>query len=288
MTKLCLAPDPNPSSPSFALPEGATDCHMHLFGTAPQFPYVGDRDYTPAEAGAAAARALYDKLGIKRFVAIQPSVYGADNRCQLEFAAAVGLPFRAIVVPSSDVSDVEMTRLHEQGVRGVRYILAHPGGLDTANLERSADRARAFGWHLEFLLKPEQLIELAPRLMKLSCPVSCDHIAFIKPDLGTSQPAFEALQRLLESGHGWVKFSGAYRISGKAEQYDAVLPFARKLAERFPDRIVWGSDWPHVGQMQVMPATTPLLNLLQIWVPDEQQRRRILVDNPNVLYGFAP
>ena len=288
MTKLCLAPDPNPSSPSFVLPEGATDCHMHLFGTAPQFPYVSDRDYTPAEAGAAAARALYDKLGIKRFVAIQPSVYGADNRCQLEFAAAVGLPFRAIVVLPSDVSDQEMTRLHDQGVRGVRYILAHPGGLDTANLERSADRARAFGWHLEFLLKPEQLIELAPRLMKLSCPVSCDHIAFIKPDLGTSQPAFEALQRLLESGHGWVKFSGAYRISGKAEQYDAVLPFARKLAERFPDRIVWGSDWPHVGQMQVMPATTPLLNLLQIWVPDEQQRRRILVDNPNVLYGFAP
>jgi predicted TIM-barrel fold metal-dependent hydrolase len=287
MTKLCLAPDPNPHQPSFALPEGATDCHMHLFGTAPQFPYVDDRDYTPAEASAAAARALYDRLGIKRFVAIQPSVYGADNRCQLEFAAAVGLPFRAVVVLPSDVPDQEMNRLHEQGVRGVRYILAHPGGLDTANLERSADRARAFGWHLEFLLKPDQLIELTPRLMKLSCPVSCDHIAFIKPDLGTSQPAFEALQRLIESGRGWVKFSGAYRISGRAGQYDAVLPFARKLAERFPDRIVWGSDWPHVGQMEVMPATTPLLNLLQTWVPDAQQRRRILVDNPNVLYGFA-
>jgi predicted TIM-barrel fold metal-dependent hydrolase len=287
MTKHCLAPDPNPHLPSFALPDGATDCHMHLFGTAPRFPYVDDRDYTPAEAGAAAVRALYDRLGIKRFVAIQPSVYGLDNRCQLAFAAAVGLPFRAVVVLPPDVSDQEMTRLHDQGVRGLRYILAHPGGLDTANLERSADRARAFGWHLEFLLKPEQLIELAPRLMKLSCPVSCDHIAFIKPALGTSQPAFEALQRLVENGNGWVKFSGAYRISGKAEQYDAVLPFARKLAERFPDRIVWGSDWPHVGQMEVMPATTPLLNLLADWVPDEQQRRRILVDNPNVLYNFA-
>jgi predicted TIM-barrel fold metal-dependent hydrolase len=287
MTKPCLAPDPNPSRPSFVLPDGATDCHMHLFGTAPRFPYVGDRDYTPAEASAAAARALYDKLGIKRFVAIQPSVYGADNRCQLEFAAEVGLPFRSIAVLPPDVSDQEMTRLHDQGVRGLRYILAHPGGLDTANLERSADRARAFGWHLEFLLKPEQLIELAPRLTKLSCPVSCDHIAFIKPDLGLAQPAFEALKRLLGSGHGWVKFSGAYRISGKADQYDAVLPFARELAARYPDRIVWGSDWPHVGQMTTMPATTPLLNLLEIWVPDAQQRQRILVDNAAALYGFG-
>jgi len=287
MTKPCLAPDPNPSAPDFVLPAGATDCHMHLFGTAPAFPYVADRDYTPAEASAASARALYDKLGIKRFVAIQPSVYGLDNRCQLEFAAAVGLPYRAIVVLPPEVSDQEMTRLHQQGVRGLRYILAHPGGLDLDNLERSADRAQAFGWHLEFLLKPEQLIELAPRLMKLSCPVSCDHMAFIKPDLGTAQPAFEALKGLLGSGHGWVKFSGAYRISGKAEQYDAVRPFARQLAETFPDRIVWGSDWPHVGQMQTMPGTTPLLNLLEQWVPDAQRRRRILVDNPDVLYGFA-
>jgi predicted TIM-barrel fold metal-dependent hydrolase len=287
MTKLCLAPDPNPSAPSFVLPAGATDCHMHLFGTAPTFPYVDDRDYTPAEASAASARALYDTFGIKRFVAIQPSVYGLDNSCQLEFAAAVGLPYRAIAVLPPDVSDQEISRLHEQGVRGLRYILAHPGGLDLDNLERSADRARAFGWHLEFLLKPEQLIELAPRLMKLSCPVSCDHIAFIKPGLGIAQPAFEALKRLLGSGHGWVKFSGAYRISGRAGHYAEVLPFARELAENFPDRIVWGSDWPHVGQMQTMPATTPLLNLLQNWVPDEEKRRRILVDNPDVFYGFA-
>ncbi len=286
MTKLCLAADPNPLPPSFALPENATDCHMHLFGTAPAFPYVAERDYTPAEASAAAARALYATLGIKRFVAIQPSVYGADNRCQLEFAASVGLPFRAIVVLPSDTSDQEMTRLHDQGVRGIRYILAHPGGLDTSTLERTADRARAFGWHLEFLIKPDQLVELAPRLMKLSCPVSCDHLGFIKPELGLQQPGFQALLRLLQSDHGWVKFSGAYRISGKADHYGAVLPFARKLAETRPGRIVWGSDWPHVGQMEVMPRTTPLLNLLRDWVPDEQLRNRILVDNPAELYGF--
>jgi predicted TIM-barrel fold metal-dependent hydrolase len=286
MTKLCLAADPNPIPPIFAMPDDATDSHMHLFGAAPGFPYVGERDYTPAEASAEAARALYKALGIKRFVAIQPSVYGWDNRCQLEFGAAVGLPFRAVVVLPPDATDQDMTRLHDQGVRGIRYILAHPGGLDTANLERSADRARAFGWHLEFLLKPEQLLELAPRLMKLSCPVSCDHLAFIKPEQGVAQPAFQALLRLLQSDHGWVKFSGAYRVSGKADHYEAVLPFARKLAETRPDRIVWGSDWPHVGQMETMPGTTLLLNLLQTWMPDEAQRKRILVDNPGELYGF--
>lgn len=188
MTKRCLAPDPNPSCPSFALPDGATDCHMHLFGPAIQFPCVDDRDYTPAEASAVSARALFDKFGIKRFVAIQPGVYGSDNSSQLEFAAAVGLPFRAVVVLPPDVSDQEITRLHDRGARGLRYILAHPGGLDVSNLERTADRARAFGWHLEFLLKPEQLVELAPRLMKLSCPVSCDHIALVKSDLGVTQP----------------------------------------------------------------------------------------------------
>jgi predicted TIM-barrel fold metal-dependent hydrolase len=287
MTQLCLPPDSDVAAPSFQLPDDATDCHMHLFGDLARFPCVPDRDYTPAAAGIEAARKLYDALGIRRFVAIQPSVYGTDNRCQLEFGAALGLPFRAIVVVPSDTPDRELDRLHETGVRGIRYILAHPGGLDVAHLERSADQAKDRGWHIEFLLKPQQLIELEPRLAKLSCAVSFDHLAFIKPADGIEQSAFQALLRLLASGNGWVKFSGAYRVSGQAELYDSVLPFARKVVEARPDRIVWGSDWPHVGQMSQMPHTTALLNLLSQWVPDATQRRRILVDNPAVLYDFA-
>src|SRR5882757_1861022 len=181
MTQLCLPPDPDVAPPSFQLPDNATDCHMHLFGDLSRFPCVSDRDYTPAEAGIAAARKLYDVLGIRRIVAIQPSVYGTDNRCQLEFGAALGLPFRAVVVLPSDTPARELDRLHELGVRGIRYILAHPGGLDAAHLERSADQANERGWHLEFLLKPHQLIELEPRLAKLSCPFSFDHLAFVKP-----------------------------------------------------------------------------------------------------------
>ena len=286
MVQLCLAPDPNPSAPSFAMPANATDCHMHMFGTAPQYPYVDHRDYTPPEANVDAVRKLYAALGIARVVAIQPSVYGTDNRCQLELGAALGMPFRAIIVPAPDLTDSDLDRLHQQGVRGIRYILAHPGGLDLAGLERDADRARARGWHLEFLAKGPQLIELEDRLAKLSCPISFDHMAFINPSDGIAQPAFQALLRLLSNGNTWAKFSGAYRAAGQSERYDALLPMAQAIVDINPDRIVWGSDWPHVGQMTQMPKTTPLLNLLQDWAPSDELRRKILVDNATALYGF--
>jgi predicted TIM-barrel fold metal-dependent hydrolase len=286
MPKLCLAPNPTPRPPNFALPDGATDCHIHLFPADDQYPYVADRDYTPAEADAAALRSLYHTLGIKRFVAVQPSVYGHDNRAQLRRAAAVGLPFRAVVVLEPGASDHEMQGLHDQGARAIRYILAHPGGLDLAGLERSADQANAFGWHLEFLVKSDQLVELAPRLRGLSCPFSCDHIAFMKPALGLGQPGFATLRALLDTGRGWVKFSGAYRMTGQADQYAAVLPLAQALAESYGERILWGSDWPHAGQFTAMPDTTHLLDVLAEWVPDEALRRQILVTNPAMFYGF--
>ena len=287
MTNVCLPPDPHPAPPSFALPANATDCHMHLFGTAPDYPYVAERDYTPSPAGVEAARAMYKTFGIGRVVVVQPSVYGDDNRCQLEFGAQLGLPFRAVIVPPHDCTEHDMRDFHDKGVRGIRYILAHPGGLDLAGLERAADSASERGWHLEFLLKPHQLLELAPRLAKLRCPVSFDHLAFMKVDEGVEQPAFQALLALLRDGNSWVKLSGAYRVSGTAGRYQAVLPLARTIMQTRPDRVVWGSDWPHVGQMVEMPRTTPLLDLLQDWVPDEGQRNRVLVENPAELYGFA-
>lgn len=274
------------AAPSFVLPEGATDCHVHFFVDGPEDSYVAERDYTPAPAGAAALRAVYDTFGIRRFVVIQPSVHGTDNSVQLDQAAAVGLPFRAVVVAEPDRPEREMEALHERGARGIRYILAHPGGLDLAGLERSADQARALGWHLEFLLKPAQLLELEPRLARLSCAFSCDHIAFTDPALGLAQPAFQALRRLLDGGNAWVKLSGAYRMTGRADEYGATVPFGRALSEAYGSRLVWGSDWPHVGQFAAMPDTTRLLDLLAEWVPDEALRRRILVDNADAFYGF--
>ena len=286
MTKPGLAPGPDYPPASFALPPGATDCHMHLFGRLAQYPCVDARDYTPALADGAAARQVFDIYGIERFVVVQPSVYGTDNTCQLELASAVGLPFRAVAVVDPETSDRGLTRLHDQGVRAIRYTLAHPGALATAHLARSADQARAFGWHLEFLVKPAQLLELMPQLLALSCPFSCDHLAMIDPSLGLDQPAFQALLRLLDSNQAWLKLSGAYRISRRADAYDVVVPYVRKLVELRPDRLVWGSDWPHAGLTEAMPSTTKLLDLLGQAVSDAATRRAILVDNAAVLYGF--
>jgi 2-pyrone-4,6-dicarboxylate lactonase len=127
---------------------------------------------------------------------------------------------------------------------------------------------------------------LAPRLARLRCRISFDHLAFMRAEEGTAQPAFQALLGLLQTGNSWVKLSGAYRVSGTPNRYDAVLPLARAIVATRPDRVVWGSDWPHVGQFAAMPRTTPLLNLLQDWVTDDVARNRVLVENPAELYGF--
>jgi predicted TIM-barrel fold metal-dependent hydrolase len=267
------------------VPPGATDTHFHLFGPASRYPMVDVREYTPPVIAPADARRLFDVLGIERAVVIQPSIYGDDNRAQLEGATEVGIPVRAVVVAAADTPERELTRLHEQGARGLRFILAHPGGLPLSDLERAAERIKDFGWHIQFLAKGPQLLEIAPRIEKLACPAVIDHIGMIRPADGLAQPAFQALLRLLRQGH-WVKLSGAYRLSAEPPPYGNLIPYVRELVAARPDRIVWASDWPHAFVKGAMPNTTDLLDLLVDWVPDEGNRRRILVDNPAALYGF--
>ena len=277
---------PDLPAPRFAVPPGATDTHFHLFGPLSPGLLVPVRDYTPPESNAAAARRLFDTLGIERVVVIQPSVHGLDNRDQLEEAAKIGLPFRAVVVVEPDAPEAEMDRLHEAGARGVRYILAHPGGLDPAGIERAGERAAERGWNLQFLLKPQHLVELEPRLARLPCPVVIDHMGFVDNAGPLDQPGFQALLRLVRDGNGWAKLSGAYRISTMSPAYGDLLPFARALVDARPDRLIWGSDWPHVGLRSAMPSTTDLVNLLADWLPDEDERRQVLVDNPARLFGW--
>jgi predicted TIM-barrel fold metal-dependent hydrolase len=267
------------------MPRGATDTHFHLFGTAERYPLVSEREYTPPLITASMARQLFSTLGIERAVVIQPSVYGDDNRAQLDGAAEVGIRVRAVVVARYEASDRELAKLHEQGARGLRFILAHPGGLPLSDLERFAERIRDMNWHIQLLAKGPQLLEIAPRIEKLVCPVVIDHMGMVRPAGGVDQPAFQAVLRLIEQGH-WVKLSGAYRLSQQKPPYSDLIPFARALVSARPDRIVWASDWPHAFLKGEMPNTTDLLDLLAEWVPDEETRRRILVDNPAALYGF--
>jgi len=282
---LCQGPNPHPRKPRFSLPKGATDTHLHLFGPQNRYPLVPLREYTPQLITPAMARQLFATLGIERAVVIQPSVYGEDNRAQLEGAQEIGMPTRAVIVARHDTSDKELAALHAQGARGLRYVLAHPGGLPLADLERWAARAKEFGWHIQFLAKGPQLLEIAARIEKLACPAVIDHIGMFNPRDGLDQPVFQAVLRLARQGH-WVKLSGAYRLSEQPPPYPDLKPYVERLVAARPDRIVWASDWPHVFIKRPMPNTTDLLDALADWVPDEPTRNRILVDNAAELYGF--
>ena len=286
MTDLCRGPDPAPRAPRLEVPKGATETHFHLFGPASRYPYAEGREYTPPDATPEAARHLFKTLGIERAVVIQPSVYGTDNRCQLEQGEAIGIPIRAVVVTSRETPDRELARLHGIGARGMRFILAHAGGLSPSDLEFYADRMQEIDWHIQLMVRAHHLIELESRLARLRCPIVIDHVGMVRPADGLEQPAFQALLRLLRAGHCWVKITGAYRLSDKPPHYPDLATFARALVEAQPDRILWGSDWPHVAFTGEMPNTTDLLDLLFDWIPDKALQRRILVENPVSLYGF--
>jgi predicted TIM-barrel fold metal-dependent hydrolase len=287
LIEFCQGPDPHPRRPRWTPPPAAIDTHFHIFGPAERYPYVSDREYTPPDALPAACRHLFQTLGIGRAVLVQPSVYGADNRCAMDSAAELGVPARIIVVVPYETPDTELRRLHEGGARGVRFIIAHAGGLPLADLERFSTRVKDMGWHIQLLLRSNDLVALEPRLAKLPSDIVIDHMGFIRPaDGGVEQPAFQALLRLLQRGHCWVKFSGAYRLSVDTPAYRDLAPFARALVEVRPDRLLWGSDWPHAVFKGRMPNTTDLFDLLIDWVPDEKTRARILVENPATLFGF--
>lgn len=266
-------------------PAGACDCHAHIIGPAARHPLGEARAYTPPDALLADYQALLDELGFERAVIVQPSVYGYDNACTLEAVRALGSRGRAIVVADPAASDAELAEMAAAGACGLRFNLVTPGGFGAEALEPMAARAAALGWHVQLYVNAAQLVELAPRIAALPCPVTLDHMG--QPDLkaGTEQPGFRALLELLVAGRVWVKLSGAYRIDPSVG-HAAAAPFARALINAAPDRCVWGTDWPHTRCEIDPPDDGQLLNQLADWAPDEALWRAILVDNPAKLYGF--
>ena len=285
MTEPCQGPDPHPRKPRFAVPAGAIDSHFHLFGPLSRYAMVDDREYTPPPATPEQARHLFDTLGITRAVVIQPSIYGEDNRAQLEGAAELGIPFRAVVVAPHATPDREMADLHEQGARALRFILAHPGGLPVDDLERSAARMKEMGWHIQLLAKGPQLVELEPRIARLACPAVIDHIGMIRPADGVQQPRVSGGVAIAARGALGQAFGRLPAVGGTA-----ALPRSRSLcagARRRrpgPDRL--GERLAACLHQGPDAEYDRLLDLLVEWVPDETVRRRILVDNPARLYGF--
>jgi predicted TIM-barrel fold metal-dependent hydrolase len=283
----CEGPDPFIRAPRLKVPLGATDCHFHILGPPASYPYVQEREYTPPDALPSECQRMFGTLGIQRAVLVQPSVYGEDNRRMEDAARELQIPTRMIVVVPLSIADKELQRLHDQGARGIRFILAHVGGLPISDLERFSDRVRPMGWHIQFLLRPAHIIELEARIASLSTDFVIDHIGLIRAaEGGVAQPAFQALLRLFRIGRCWIKLSGGYRISSMEPPYPDVIPLVEALLKERPDKILWGTDWPHVALKGKVPNTTDLLDLLLDWLPDEEVRKQILATNPHTLFRF--
>lgn len=271
----------------FALPKGATDTHFHVFGPADAFPYLPGRAYTPQDALPATVRALFAGAGIERAVLVQPGVYGTDNSRHLTAAAEIGIPAKVVVAVETDAPDSLLADLRSRGACGVRRIVAqHEGAAFEADLSRLAERAAGIGWHLQLLVKPDQLVQLEGFFARLPCPVVFDHLGMIAPQGGPSQPALRALLNLLRDGRHYAKLSGYYRLSQQGAPYDDITALVDPLVEAVSERLLWGSDWPHPAFAGPTPELADLIDPLAHWLPDAALRRRVLVENPATFYGF--
>jgi predicted TIM-barrel fold metal-dependent hydrolase len=290
------SPSPHPSEgkPDFQAPPQSCDTHFHVFGPAERYPYGTDLRYAPPVAPFKDYLAQLRRLGgFERFVFVQPSAYGRDNRCMLDAMRESGAPCRGIVDVDENVPDAELERLNALGVRGVRInvppVKTHEAGFADKllpRIRRFDDRLSAIGWQLDFLTPGWLNAELLPTLRKLKVTFTVAHFGLFPAAEGPKQKSFQDFLGLLREGERrcWVKLTGVYRMS-TAPGFSDVLPMARALIETAPDRLIWGSDHPHLSFADKV-SNTQLFNLLGKWAPDEATRRRILVDNPQQLYKF--
>jgi 2-pyrone-4,6-dicarboxylate lactonase len=285
-------PHKNEGPPAFRAPPLSCDSHFHVFGRPGQYRYGSDIRYTPPHAPLEDFLALAQHLGISRYVFVQPSAYGRDNACMLDAMREVGLQrCRGIVDIDENAPDAEFARLNQAGVRGVRVNVnpikpPEPGFSTTMlpRIQRLDARCAEIGWMLDFLTPGWLTWELLPVLAKLKCRYTVAHMGMFLAKDGPAQPGFRAFLDLLRGmDRGWVKFTGTYRMS-VAPGFADVAPMARALIEAVPDRIIWGSDYPHLSFADKV-GSIELFNLLAQWA-DEAQRRKILVDNPERLFGF--
>ena len=283
-------PQPLPNRPTISVPAGSWDCHIHLFGPASRFPFAADSPYTSDDALPEHYLANQDLLGLARAVVVSAGGYGADY-AQLEWVLKrFGSRLRGIIISRPDLAAEEVAALQALGVRGVRMFGA-PRGNEWEHLPRIDARIAAMahesGWHVQYhSITRDDIEHAADRLLALNCRVVLDHFGMFDPRLGLEQPAFAAILRMLDSGRVWVKLSGPMRAAREEEfPYPSMTAYAHALVAHAPERMLWGSDWPHVQMNgRVMPNDGDLLDLVAEWVPDAGVRARILAHNPRELY----
>ena len=281
------------TKPSFKVPPLACDAHFHVFGPPAKFPYLPELRYTPPIAPLNDYLELARQLGIQRMVFVQPSAYGKDNSCMFEAMTIMGKKCRGIVDIDENIADKELENYHDLGVRGIRINVSPVKGYEagfadkiTGRIKRLAERAKGIGWHLQFLSPGWLVQELMPVFKSLPVPFVIDHMGLFPAKEGIENPSFQELLSLLESGQCWVKLTAVYRVSTDMPEFKDATPFAQALIAKAPDRILWGSDYPHVSFADKVDSLD-LFNLLGIWALDEKHRNKILVDNPQGLFGFS-
>lgn len=286
------------ASPIPDMPAGAIDVHNHIVGPMAKYPMAPTRAYTPPEASVAQLRALRVAMGVPRNVIVQPSFYGFDNSATMDAVVELGASARGIVVVPQTVTDAELKAFAAKGAVGIRLNLATAGikdpkvGIDALNA--FAPRFVALNWHIQINTEIAMVPALAPALAKLPVPVVFDHMANLEAEKGLTQPGFNALVDLVKARNTYVKLSAPYNLSKRADWAD-VVPFAKALIAAGPDRMLWGTNWPHPGNArgdikQITPYQVvdnpKLLTAFATWCPDPAMRKMILVDTPARLYRF--
>jgi predicted TIM-barrel fold metal-dependent hydrolase len=278
-------PDPNPVKPKYVPPPGACDAHCHIFGPGERFPYAPERRYTPPDAPREKLAALHRHLGFPRAVLVQASCHGRDNSAMLDAIAWSKGAWRGVAMVGAEVTERELERLHAGGARGVRFnFVAHLGGApDLKAVESVIARIAPLGWHLQLHLDAEDIGTYREFLNRLRVPFIIDHMGRVEARHGLGQEPFRELLDLMKNELAWVKVSGPERISSAGKPFHDAIPFARALIEAAPDRVLWGTDFPHPN-VTWMPNDGELVDLFAAFCDDEALRCRVLVDNPTRLY----
>ena len=272
-------------APKLKAPANACDCHMHIYDS--RFPVAANATLRPSDALVPDYKLLQKRIGTTRNVVVTPSTYGTDNSVTLDAMAKIGPTARGVAVVDTGVTGAELKRLSGLGVRGIRFNLVQAGATTVEMLEPLSKRVNDLGWHVQLNLRPDLLVQLEDLLLRSPSPLVFDHLAHIPRDNGVEHPAFKTMRKLIDKGHTWVKLSGAYQDTAiGAPTYADATPIAQAYVKAAPERMVWGSDWPHPTEKD-KPDDAILFDLLSQWVPDEGTRNRILVQNPEGLYGFG-
>lgn len=271
----------------FRPPPLACDAHCHVFGPATKFPYAPNAAYVPADAPFESLQKLHAVLGLQRAVIVHASCHGPDMRVTLDAIARSGGRYRGTAIIDETYGDKEFKRMHDGGIRGVRFnFVKHLGGRpDMDFFKRTVERVKAMDWHLVLHLDANDLIDFKDLFMKLPVPMVIDHMGRVKASDGLDQPPFKLLLEFMKNENCWVKVCGAERVSSKGPPFTDAIPFAQALIRAAPERVLWGTDWPHPN-VKWMPNDGDLMDLFATMVPEPSMQARILVDNPARLYDF--